>query len=662
MTDERLLTLSEIAELTGFAVPTVSNWIRRFDDFPDGHIVNGSKRPRYNAEEVLSWLEHRRLSRDASEEHSALLSIDRERRRDFLGTLFAVLHSLPDRKNAPIEQVMRKYEELVSAQEDSLLNFDLSEVPDIVSVLASRYKGFSDVELARILSEVDAGPQSRSGGEHTTPEVLVDFIGALAAPTNGAVLDLASGQGGLLEHLASKGIGETHVGRDVNRTAIVRARQHALLRGLGISYSVASGIGPVEAGSCALVVVDPPLGQKMARKEIDDASWPFAKPSQQDMTTAFLQRAIEAVEPGGAALVLTAAALLQRGGEVSELRRQLLIAGVIRAVVALPPRLRANTAIPLALWILGPPNPTAEGVVMVDASLSSPEDLAANGPVVAAILAELNQDTLKQNAEYATTVPIRELLTRDVALRPNAWVAKKRDLIEPQEQLVIARSGLDSITGLIGPLSVTSRDLGIGEVEPSLVSLEDLQSRRAIKIFRSASARAVVDGTGAPILDARVLNGGKDKESAKRVADDSSRGLKVEPGDVVVAAGSRAVMAKVWREEGWVAGPSIQVIRPNPSEIDAYFLATAIEHSRNHAHVDPGALKVQVNIRGFEVPELSIDQQRGLSGLIRALDDAETELHTRLEHLSSAKLSVLQAVGSGTLLTDQTANPPGITK
>jgi hypothetical protein len=298
---------------------------------------------------------------------------------------------------------------------------------------------------------------------------------------------------------------------------------------------------------------------------------------------------------------------------------------------------------------------------MVDASLSSPKDLAPNGPVVAAILAELNEDDVNKNEEYATTVPIRELLTRDVALRPNAWVAKIRDLIEPQEQLTSARLGLDSIKHLIGSLPVSSTDLFIGEVEPSLVSLDDLESRRAIKIIRSPMARATADGTGAPVLDASILHGIRDGESVRRLADESSQGIEVEPGDIVVAAGARAVMAKIWKEKGWVAGPTIQVIRPNPPEIDAYFLTAAIEHPRNHAHVDPGALKVQVNIRGFEVPDLSIDEQRGLAGIIRALDDAETELHIRLGQLSSAKLSVFQAVGSGTLLTNQSTSRPEIT-
>lgn len=658
MTQKRLFTLSEIAELTGFAVPTVSNWIRRFDDFPQGEITEGSKRPRYDIKEVSEWLERRQLVRDAREKRSALLSIAREQRRDLLGTLFMVLQSIRGRRNVSTKEVMEKYEELANSKRDDILNYDLSKEIDVLSELVPQYAGLSDSELADSLLEVDDGLQSRFDVEYTTPQLLVDFLGALAPPTKGAVLDLASGQGRLLEHLAVNGIGGTHLGQDINGNAVVRAQQSARLRGLEIKYMVASGIAPIEPASCALVVVDPPLALKMQREEIDDASWPFSRPSTQDITTAFIQRAVEALEPGGIAFVLSTAALLHRGGDVSELRRQLLNAGVIQGIVALPPGLRTNTGIPLALWILGPPNPSAEDVVMVDASLSAPEDLAANGPVVEAVLAELNRDSLKRNDDYATTVPIRELLTRDVVLRPNAWVAKKRDLIEPQEQLAVARSALDSIGKIIGFSSVSSTDLLVGHLEPSLISLDQLQSRGALKIFRSTGVRAAVDAEGAPVLDARVLND-RGLESVRRLAEETSRGFNIEPGDVVVAAGARSVIARVWSEKGWVAGPAIQVIRPNSSEIDPYFLTAAIEHPRNYAHVDPGALKVQLNIRGFEVPDLSIDEQRGLARIISALDDGEAELHARLHRLSSAKMSVLQAVGSGTLMIRQSDKSEG---
>ena len=442
MANERLITPSEIAELTGFALPTVSNWMKRFDDFPEGRAVEGSKRLRYDRDEVLAWLERRNLSRETTREHTALLSIDRDDRRDFLGTLFVVLHAIPNREKASVNAVMEKYRELASSPTEDIVNFDLSRVPDVVSDLVPRYKGMTDVQLVDTLSAIDDGPQGRFTSETATPQILVEFLGALAPSTGGTVLDIASGQGRLLEHLATRGIGTTHMGREINRNAVIQARQSARLRGLDITYSVVDGLSPVEPGSCALVVVDPPLGLTSAPTDIENQSWPFGRPSSRDLGTAFIQRAVEALEPGGTAMVLSRQDMLTRGGDIAELRRKLLAAGVIRAVVALPARLRINTSVPLALWILGPPGSSNESVVMVDASLCSPAEVSEDGPVVAAIRAELAHDDKNRNDTFAATVPVLELLTRDVPLRPNAWVAKQRDLIEPQEQLALARAGL----------------------------------------------------------------------------------------------------------------------------------------------------------------------------------------------------------------------------
>jgi predicted DNA-binding transcriptional regulator AlpA/methylase of polypeptide subunit release factors len=649
MTNERLITPSEIAELTGFALPTVSNWMKRFDDFPEGRAVEGSKRLRYDRDEVLAWLKRRNLSRETTREHTALLSIDRDDRRDFLGTLFVVLHAIPNREKASVNAVMEKYRELASSSVEDLVNFDLTRVPDVVSDLVPRYKGLTDLDLVDTLSAIDDGLQGRFSGETSTPQILVEFLGALAPSTEGTVLDLASGQGRLLEHLATRGIGTKHMGREINRNAVIQARQSAKLRGLDVNYAVIDGLSPVEPGSCALVVVDPPLGLTSAPTDVEGQSWPFGRPSSRDLGTAFMQRAVEALEPGGTAMVLSLQNLVSRGGDIAELRRRLLAAGVIRAVVSLPARLRVNTAVPLALWILGPPGSSNDSVVMVDASLCSPSQLSADGPVVAAIRAELAQDDKNRNEAFATTVQVRELLTRDVALRPNAWVAKQRDLIEPQEQLALARAGLESVENLIGLLPVSSKELEIDQLEPVLITLSDLADRGSLKIVRSPLTRAAEDGTGAPVLDGRELRGDRNKESARRLADDSTPGLLIEPGDIVVAAGAKAVMAEVWQEEGWVAGSAVQVIRPRRSEIDAHFLAAAIQHPRNLAHVDPGALKIQLNIRGFEVPDLHVEDQRRLAALAGALNDAERELQSRLARLSQAKRAVLEAIGSGTL-------------
>lgn len=651
MAEKKLITPTEIAELAGRSLSAVSNWMKRFDDFPLGIAVEGSKRPQYDRDEIIAWLERRQLSQTTSREHSALLAMDRESRRDFLGTLFVVLHAIPQRDTTSAQAVMQKYYELCAraGEDDALVNFDLTRVSDVVADLLPRYKSLSDSELAEILSGVDDGSQARMSGAFSTPAVLVDFLAALAPSDTVSVFDMASGQGRILESFAELGIGKSYFGSDIDRNNVIRTRQSALLRSLAISYIVADILEPDEKRSASLVVADAPLGVRTSRKDVENQTWPYGRPSSKDITTAFLQRAAETLEPGGTAFVLSTASLLSRGAEVVEIRRRLLHAGVIRGIVALPSKLRSNTAIPLALWILGSPDPDVQEVVMVDASLSSAEDLSKDGPVVGAILAELRRDAANRDDSYATTVPIRNLLTRDVELRPNAWVAKKRDLIEPQEQLKLARAGLESMEGLIGQMPVASSELAIGNLEPLLVSLEELQQRGSIKLIRSLMARASAEGSGDCVLDVRVLLADRDKRTARRLLEPSATGRVIEPGDIVVAAGSRNVIALVWKEEGWVAGTGIQVIRVRNASANSQFLAAAIQHPRNLARVDAGALRVQLNILSFEVPDIPIEQQKSLATLLGAMDQTESELQRRLSQLSESRRDIVQAIGSGTI-------------
>jgi restriction endonuclease S subunit len=126
-------------------------------------------------------------------------------------------------------------------------------------------------------------------------------------------------------------------------------------------------------------------------------------------------------------------------------------------------------------------------------------------------------------------------------------------------------------------------------------------------------------------------------------------GLVIEQGDIVVAAGSRSVIALVWKQEGWVGGTGIQVIRVRNESVNSQFLATAIQHPRNLAHVDAGALRVQVTIRSFEVPDIPLEEQRRLAIILGAMDEAESELHNRLSRLSKSRQDIVHAIGSGTL-------------
>lgn len=649
MPEKQLITPSDIADLAGVALSTVSNWIRRFDDFPVGEFVGDTSRRRYDAEEVVDWLNRRQLSRRPIQSDAALLRLEPDMRESFLGTLFVVIHSLESPESATTDEVIARYHQLLKSPLAELLNFDLAASEDLVSATLPSYQHLSGLHLADILKDFSGRRQPRGDQELTTPEALASFIAALSPATSGVTLDLASGEGGLLEKLLTEGVGSQHVGREINPGALMTARRRALLKELPITYYGRSGTEPTEGINANVVVADPPLGIRMASEELNKDFWPSIKPCTGDVTTAFILRAAEALSPDGTAFVLTPLSLLSRTGEFSEFRRSLLLHGLIRGVVSLPPKLRQSTSIPLALWILGPPSPHHAGIVMADASLSNLEDLAPNGPIVKSIKAELSADEAHRDENYATTVAVRDLLTKDVALRPNSWVAQKRDIVEPQEQLASAIHALKSVEELTALPIGYETALTIGDVDPALLTVEELQERQWVKILRAHGGRAKEDGNGPRVVDLSVLTGKTDHKSARRLEDASEAGLMIQAGDILVAPLNDRILATVWVETGWVAGPAVSIVRPEADTIDPVFLAAAIEHPRNLAHIDPGAVKVNLRIRALEVPDIPLPQQRRLAELLRILDNEQKELQQKVAAVEESQATMRTALASGTL-------------
>ena len=648
MSANRLVSPSEIAEQAGVALSTVSNWLKRFDDFPPGVIVEGSKRLRYDSGEVSRWLEKRQLSRGAFRDATGPNSIAREERRAVLGALFVVMQRITPPSGRSKESVIAEFRQMVKSPEAEILGFDLESREAILEDLVLLYGDLSDQELADVLVAIDDKENSRSSASHSTSPLLVEFLGSIAEGSPGHVIDLASGQGRILEYLASHSIGSGYSGRDTNSQIVIQARQVARLRGLNIAYEVANGFGPVASRGAGLVISDLPLGVRATKEDYEEQFWPLGRPQPQDIATAFIYRAIEMLQEGGIAMMVTTSRLLTQGAGVADFRRDLLMMGAIKAVVALPSKLRSDTAVPLALWILCAPEKNLDRVVMVDASLAPLEFLEKGGPVIRALRAELIGDTVNRDENFAVTVSTKELLTRDVALRPNSWVAKQRDLIEPQEQVAILRSEVKSLSDLVGTQEL-SQKFAVGRTEPELVSLEELQSRGSIKMVRTPFVKASEDGTGSPVLDSRVFLSRGQLPPTRWLHDEGSVGLLIEPGDIVVAPAASGVVARVWKEQGWVCGPSLQIIRTRDSTLDKSFLMAAIEHPRNLAHIDAGAFKVQANIRSFEVPDIPLSDQQRLTQVLRSVLEAEDELESKLNKIRKSRRIIAEAIASGTV-------------
>ena len=52
----KVLALRDIAYLMNCSLSKIANWEYRYDDFPDGSYILDFGTPRYNKQEIVSWL------------------------------------------------------------------------------------------------------------------------------------------------------------------------------------------------------------------------------------------------------------------------------------------------------------------------------------------------------------------------------------------------------------------------------------------------------------------------------------------------------------------------------------------------------------------------------------------------------------------------------
>jgi type I restriction-modification system DNA methylase subunit len=132
----------------------------------------------------------------------------------------------------------------------------------------------------------------------------------------------------------------------------------------------------------------------------------------------------------------------------------MLQAGVIEAVVLLPPRLRSNTSIPLALWILrGPSDRLASEVLLVDASslgdrgrsLYSLDETDLELVVEAVQAHREGRAADSAAAVLAHVIPLLDIVASDADLNPARYTPMiQTDVAELERRAQTLRSSLRS--------------------------------------------------------------------------------------------------------------------------------------------------------------------------------------------------------------------------
>lgn len=376
--EESLVSLVEISHLAGVTRAAVSNWRRRYPDFP-GRIEGTAAAPLFSLSEVRDWLERTGRGGDVSDEVVLWQGLRSQFADDIVAGFAAVARELREPGN--------------------------SELPTTARALVRRLG--ADRGAAELLSNLGAryvGSAGRSGGELVSTPLLISVISQLVGEDAESVFDPACGQGDLL--LA---VGSRHtkcIGQDSRQSAVDLLIHRAALTHRPLRAETGDSLREDRFADfkVQVVVCDPPRSLTDWGRDdlLVDTRWEFGIPPKSEGELAWLQHCFAHTEPGGRAIVaLPTAAAYRRSGK--RIRAAMVRGGYLDAIIQLPAGAVAGNALPIHVWILRR-TPSDVGVRMLD-------------------LSEDGGDIEMASAwDRAVTMPPVALLDSDVDLTPARYI------------------------------------------------------------------------------------------------------------------------------------------------------------------------------------------------------------------------------------------------
>lgn len=597
MTDE-LVTASEVAKMAGVGRAAVSNWRRRYADFPEpvGGTGVSFQRP-----EVERWL--RGQGRLTTSTADPLWQAVGGGRGDtdvqrLVAELAAYLAGLTDG---------RKLARPVRDQADRL---------------GASSRGQAVEHLVARLFE-------RQQRQHfVTPQGLADLLVDLIGKFSGSVLDPACGPGTVLRTAAQRGARQLH-GQEIDPSL-------AQLATARLTLALADA-GPVAAGDSLradahadlradVVLCDPPFGYRDWGHEdlVIDPRWEFGVPPKTEPELAWVQHCLAHTARGGTAvIVLPAGVSARRAGR--GIRKEMLRAGALRAVLALPPGVLMSAGIPLHIWVLrNPEGQGADPILLVDTSHLAPDRRgradwqAISRAVLEPWRAFRETGSVEEIPGRQRTIDVIDLLDEDVDLTPSRHLPLSAHALEVPElerecrQLATALHQVaDCLPGSIEDGQRSTR---------STTTVTELARAGALVVRQTVGRLETTDdaaGDGPLVLNGRDLTQGT--RPSESLVKGSDAVVELRRGDVVAAtmlAGDRP-RAEVIDTDGWVLGRNVQLLRVDPDRVDPHFLAGLLRTTSLLRNASKSSGSLRIDFRRVEVPVIDIEEQRRIGELLR---------------------------------------------
>jgi hypothetical protein len=643
----------DIARLANVGRAAVSNWRRRFPDFPEP-VGGSSASPLYALSEVEAWL-HRHGKQFELMPGDRIWqrvrgSVDDLRLGELVGYLGAFLVLL-QRDPRAWKRLAGKSDEVVIERLASVVAKTVPELPTglaqrlddewvkIIRLVADAVDKQEPASLFDFLCDRYLQVHSRRYAG-VTPTPVAELMVELTGVTGGLVLDPACGIGTLLAAAHTRGVADLR-GQDIDEVSALLAAVRLLLHGTAARVVAGDSLRQdAFAGERAdAVVCNPPFNERSWGYDelTSDPRWEYGLPPRGEPELAWVQHCLAHVKPGGhVVIMMPASAASRRAGR--RIRGNLLRAGALRAVISLP---GAGPAVAAPdLWVLRRPDanhtPPSQ-LLMVDAS----DDLSIGTRAWRAFLA----DPDLTSARSSKSMRIIDLLDDEVDISParhltvSAGDAKVGDFEPARAEFLAASAALaDTLPDLIAA----------GEREPMPMTTVGELVKAGLVTVHQAPLRTTADTGHHPMLTVKDVRLGRPASGTTTIGPEA---VVVEKGDVITPVAAREPVARVAGDAGAVLGPQLLLFRPDPDRVDPHFLAGFLRAAQLNSGARGTLLSARTDARRVPIPRLPLSEQRGYGQAFERL----TALDDGLRHLASVGETLVRLGFAG--LADGSVRP-----
>jgi type I restriction enzyme M protein len=322
-----------------------------------------------------------------------------------------------------------------------------------------------------------AANEGKGGGEFYTPKSIVKLMVEMIQPYKGYVYDPACGSGGMFVQslkFVQEHSGNTYdisvYGQESNPTTWKLAKMNLAIRGiesnLGIKNADTFHEDLHKTLKADYVLANPPFNDSDWGQPnlIEDSRWKFGTPPAGNANYAWLEHMIDKLgQNGKATVVLANGSLSSNTSNEGEIRKNIISADLVDAIIALPDKLFYTTGIPVCVWILNRNKKHSGQTLFIDGRKI--------GTMVNRRLREFTDEDIRKIADryinwqnesqyedvqgFCKSVRLEEIKNHDYILTPGRYVG----IEEEEEDGEIFQEKMERLTGTLSQQFKKSKEL-----------------------------------------------------------------------------------------------------------------------------------------------------------------------------------------------------------